>query len=130
MLNLSNDETPSQTHARNDHPAHSNAGLNPRRTTMLNRSSILMLIATSMLATTTLIPTSASAKGFGGGGFHAASPNVAATSFNRGAVKTAPVKTAPVQTGNTRSITGVRRNSPNGGSANPTGCTAGANACH
>src|SRR5882724_156235 len=85
MLNLSNDETSSQSHTRNDHPAHSNAGINPRRTTMLNRSSILMLIATSMLATTALLPASASARGFGGGGgFHApASPSIAATNFNR-----------------------------------------------
>src|SRR6266481_419359 len=104
MLNLSNDETSS--HAHSDHPAHSNAGLNPRRTTMLNRSSILMLIAASALGTSALIPSSASARGFGGGGFHApASPNSAATSFNRNTVKTAPVKTATVQSGNARSFT-------------------------
>src|SRR5882724_7544267 len=112
MLKFSNDETSSRSHARNDHPAHSNANVNPRRNTMLNRSSILMLIAASMLATTALLPISASARGFGGGGgFHApASPSIAATNFNRGTVKTAPVKTAtvktaPVQSANTLSFT-------------------------
>jgi hypothetical protein len=73
---------------------------------MLNGYSILMLIAASALGSTALIPTDASARSFGSGGFHAAaSPNIAATSFNRGTVKTAPVKTAPVQSGNARSFT-------------------------
>src|SRR5260221_1624072 len=108
MLKFSNDETSSQSHARSDHPGHMNA-VNPRKTTMLKNSSILMLIAASALATTALVPTSASARGFGGGGgFHAApaSPRIANTSFNRSSTfKTATVKTAPVQTGNARSFT-------------------------
>ena len=75
---------------------------------MLQRPSIMMLIAASALATTALIPTSASARGFaGGGGFHAApaAPRTVASGFNRGTIKSSPVKTSPVQTSSARSFT-------------------------
>src|SRR5262245_63367475 len=85
VLKLSNDERSSQSHVRSGHPGHLDASVNPRRTKMLKRPSILMLIAASALATTALVPEGASAKNFSGASFRApASARIAATNGNVG----------------------------------------------